>query len=83
MAEDGERQSLRRVNRALRVLLAIWVVAYPVLACGPLLTGNPLMAGLGLFAGAVFLVPSLVGTLVLAVLVWLTNPPRTERSPGR
>lgn len=64
------------VNRALRIVLAIWVIGYAVVACGPLLTGNALAAGLGLFAGAIFLVPWLVGTLILAVLVWLTNPPR-------
>lgn len=63
------------VNKALRIILALWVIGYAVLACGPLLTGSPFVAGLGLFAGAVLLVPWLVGTLVLAVLVWLTNPP--------
>jgi hypothetical protein len=35
-----------------------------------------LVVGFGLFAGVVLLVPWLVGTLILAVLVWLTNPPR-------
>lgn len=64
------------VNRTLRILLAIWVVGYAVLACGPFLTGNPFFAGLGLFAGVVLLVPWLVGTVILAILVWLTNPPR-------
>lgn len=64
------------VNRALRILLAIWVIGYAVVACGPLLTGNPLVVGFGLFAGVVLLVPWLIGTLILAILVWLTNPPR-------
>jgi multisubunit Na+/H+ antiporter MnhG subunit len=35
-----------------------------------------LVVGFGLFAGVVLLVPWLVGTLILAILVWLTNPPR-------
>lgn len=63
-------------NTVLRALLAIWVVGYAVVACGPLLTGNPFAAGVGLFAGVVLLVPWLVGTLILTVLIWLTNPRR-------
>jgi hypothetical protein len=62
------------VNQALPIVRAIWAIGYAAAACGPLLTGNPFAAGLGLLAGAVLLIPWLVGTLVLAVLVWLTNP---------
>jgi len=64
------------VNSLLRVVLAIWTIGFVVLSCGPLLSGNAAAGGLGLLAGAVFLVPWLIGLLVIGVLVWLTNPRR-------
>ena len=67
------------LNRALRWLLAIWTIVYLVVACGPLLlTDSGLLQGIGLVTGLILLVPWLVGVVVLAVLVWLTNPPPRE-----
>ena len=40
-------------------------------------SGFPTRTGVGLIAGAVLLIPWLVGVLVLSVLVWLTNPRRS------
>jgi hypothetical protein len=62
------------LNLGLRILLAVWVVGFLLVSCSPLLTGSGGAGVLGLLAGAVLLVPWLVGVLVLAVLVWLTNP---------
>ena len=49
------------VNTGLRLLLALWVIGFLVIACVPLLTGNATAGGLGLLAGGVLLVPWLVG----------------------
>jgi hypothetical protein len=66
------------LNLVFRILLAVWVIGYLAVSCAPLL-GDSAGAGLlGLFAGAVLLLPWLIGVLVLAVLVWLTNP-RADR----
>lgn len=62
------------VNSLLRGLLAVWVLGFLVISCVPALTGNALLGGLGVLTGAVLLIPWLVGCLILAVLVWLTNP---------
>ena len=39
-------------------------------------SGSVSAGSIGLLAGAIFLVPWLIGVLLLAVLVWLTNPRR-------
>ena len=64
------------VNTILRLLLAIWVIGYVLVSCGPLFSGNAGAGGLGLLTGGLLLVPWLVGVLVLGVFVWLTNPRR-------
>jgi hypothetical protein len=64
------------LNSLLRVALALWVLGYLVIACVPVLTGNIVVGGLGLLAGAVLLVPWLIGIVVLGIFVWLTNPSR-------
>jgi hypothetical protein len=70
------------VNGCLRFLLALWTILFLVISCAPLLTGNAVAGGAGLLAGAVFLVPWLIGVLILAILIWLTNPRRwTGGSP--
>jgi hypothetical protein len=58
-------------RQILKVLLAIWAVAYPVLSCGPMLlaNGSGSAGGLGLLVGGVLLLPWLVGIVVLGVLV--------------
>lgn len=62
------------MNGCFRLLLAVWTVAFLVISCVPMLTGNGVAGGVGLLAGAVLLIPWLVGVLVLSVFVWLTNP---------
>jgi len=61
------------LNLVFRILLALWVAGFLLISCVPLLTGSGGAGILGLLAGAVLLVPWLVGVLTLAVLVWLTN----------
>ncbi|HEX4898193.1 MAG TPA: hypothetical protein VFV53_07490 [Candidatus Limnocylindrales bacterium] len=62
------------LNLVFRILLAVWVVGFVLISCVPLLAGSGGAGILGLLAGAVLLVPWLVGVLILAVLVWLTSP---------
>ena len=64
------------MNGFFRLLLALWTILFLVISCAPLLTGNAIVGGAGLVAGAFLLVPWLVGVLVLAILIWLTNPRR-------
>ena len=64
------------MNSFFRFLLAIWTIGFLVISCVPLLTGNAAAGGVGLLAGAVLLVPWLVGVLILSVFTWLTNPRR-------
>lgn len=67
-------------HRIIRLLLTIWLVAYPVLACSPILLGS-ISGGAsggyavlgGLIAGSVFLMPWLVGIIVLGLLALLTR----------
>ncbi len=62
----------------LRVVFAIWLVAYPVISCGPaaLLDGG-IAGAIGSFVsftlGSILLVPWLLGLLVLGGLVWITG----------
>jgi hypothetical protein len=72
------------LNQRLKLALVVWVVALPVVACGPaLLARGDLLAFLlggasGLLFGSVLFVPWLVGVGVLYLLVRLTDvpPPR-------
>ena len=70
----------------LRVLLAIWAVGYPVVACGPLLLGatqdapGVLIGGvLSLFLGTALLGPWIAGLVILGVLTVVTRPPAAVR----
>jgi hypothetical protein len=63
------------MHHVLRLLFAVWLVAYPEVSCGPVLLGaaNGGTAGGavalgGLILGGVFIVPCLVGLLVLGLL---------------
>ena len=62
------------MNFVLRVILLIWVFGYLVVACAPMLGANGLVGALGFLGGLVFFIPWLIGLIVLAVLVWVTNP---------
>jgi hypothetical protein len=65
-----------RVNSLFRVLLAIWVVLYLVIACAPVLSNSVFVGGIGFVSGIILLVPWLVGAVILGCLIWLTNPQR-------
>jgi hypothetical protein len=64
------------VNTILRLLLLLWVIGYLAISCQPLFSGSATAGGVGLLAGAILLIPWLIGVLVLAILIWLTNPRR-------
>jgi len=63
-----------RVNTIFRVLFAIWVVLYLVIACAPVLSNSVFVGGLGFVSGIILFVPWLVGAVILVCLIWLTNP---------
>jgi hypothetical protein len=67
------------MNFILRVLLLIWVFGYLLVSCAPVLGANLFVGALGFLTGALLFIPWLFGVIVLAVLVWLTDPgrPRT------
>ena len=62
------------VNTTLRIALLIWVVGYLVVSCVPLLTGHLFIGGITFIAGLIFLIPWVIGILVLVLLIWLTEP---------
>ncbi len=70
------------MHATLRLLLAIWAVAFPVISCGPILLGanegatGALVGGIaGLILGSVLFAPWIVGLIVLGIGVYLTRPP--------
>jgi hypothetical protein len=70
-----------RTNTRLKIILAIWAVAYPVLACGPAyLTQGGVSGAIGnitsLFLSSVLLIPWLLGLIVIGALVWISGPRR-------
>ncbi|MEO5940225.1 MAG: hypothetical protein ABIZ72_04720 [Candidatus Limnocylindrales bacterium] len=64
------------MNTALKVLLLIWVVGYLLVSCGPLLGGHLFIGAVAALGGIVLFVPWLIGVVVLAVLIRVTNQPR-------
>lgn len=68
------------MHRILRILLAIWLVAYPVISCAPIIggvvvggsSGGGAMLG-GLFAGWLLFAPWIVGILVIGLLTLLSR----------
>ncbi len=69
------------LNGRLKLILAIWAVAYPVIACGPALITEGGVSGfvgnfISLTLGGLLFVPWILGLLVLGALVWATTPRR-------
>lgn len=64
------------MNTLLRVLLLIWIFGYLFVSCSPLLGGDLILGAITFLGGIVLLVPWVIGILVLAVLVRLTDPVR-------
>ena len=60
----------------LRIVLLIWVIGFLAISCGPLMTGNTTLGGIGLITGFFLFIPWLAGVVILASLVWFTNPRR-------
>lgn len=74
------REGRSAINRLLRTVLAVWLVAYPVLSCGPILIGASVGGGpgggavlAGVLAGGLLFWPWVVGVIVLGLLVLLTG----------
>ncbi len=64
------------MNLLFRVLLLIWVLGYLFVSCAPILGGHLLVGAVTLVGGIVLFVPWVIGIVVLAGLIWVTNPPR-------
>ena len=67
-------------HRVLRAALTIWLVAYPVVSCGPALAGVAVGGTSGgltvltaLLVGSVLWWPWIVGVIVLGLLALLTK----------
>ena len=65
-------------NRWLKVITAIWVIGYFVVACGPAIAadgivGSILGAGIGLALGGALFVPWVVGLALLIGGIYLTR----------
>ncbi len=66
-------------NSWLKVILALWVLGFLVVACGPVIAadgiGGTLIGGaFGLLLGSFLFVPWILGVGVLLLLIWLTKP---------
>jgi hypothetical protein len=64
------------MNTIFRVLLAIWVVLYLVIACAPVLSNSVIVGGIGFVSGVILFVPFVIGAVILVCLIWLTNDQR-------
>lgn len=74
-ATDGTIRGVA-TNTIFRVLLLIWVCGYLFVSCVPLLTGHLIIGGITFVAGIIFLIPWLLGVVILGALIWMTNPRR-------
>jgi hypothetical protein len=64
------------VNTLLRILLLLWVVGYLFVSCAPILNGHLLIGALTFVGGIILFLPWILGIVVLAALIRMTNPPR-------
>jgi hypothetical protein len=64
----------RDVNFAARILLLLWVFGYLFVACAPILGGHLIVGALSLAGGILFFPFWMIGIVVLAGVIWLTNP---------
>jgi hypothetical protein len=81
MRVDSRRGTIRRVNIIFRVVLLIWIVGYLFASCAPILGGHLVIGAIALAGGILFFIPWVVGIVILAGLIWLTNePPRPPQS---
>ena len=65
------------MNTALRIALLVWVLGYLFVSCAPILDGHLLIGTMTLIGGLIFFVPWVIGIVILAALIYITNaPPR-------
>jgi hypothetical protein len=69
------------MNTVFRIGLLVWIVGYLFLACSPILGGNLLGGAIALIGGLILFIPWVIGIVVLAVLIWLTDPSRSAGPP--
>jgi hypothetical protein len=65
----------RDVNLAARILLLLWAFGYLFVSCAPILGGHLILGALSLAGGILFFPFWVIGIVVLAGIIWLTNPP--------
>jgi hypothetical protein len=64
------------VNTVLRIVLLLWVVGYLFVSCAPILNGHLLLGAITIVGALVLFVPWVLGIIVLAALIRMTNRPR-------
>jgi hypothetical protein len=74
---DAPAQVPSRGYRRLRLVLLIWLIAYPIISCSPVIlgaaTGGVSLGLAGLLVAATFFVPWLVGIAILGALLLLAR----------
>ena len=63
------------MNTLLRIVLLLWVVGYLFVSCAPILDGHLLLGAVTFVGGIILFVPWVLGIVVLAALIRMTNPP--------
>jgi hypothetical protein len=76
MRPGCRRGTIGGVNTLLRILLLLWVVGYLFVSCAPILNGHLLLGAVTFIGGIILFVPWVLGIVVLAALIRMTNPPR-------
>jgi hypothetical protein len=76
MRRPRRHGTIGRVNTLLKIVLLLWVVGYLFVSCAPILDGHLLLGAVTFVGGIILFVPWVVGIVVLATLIRMTNPPR-------
>lgn len=71
-----------------KLAFVVWLVTFPVVACGPALSSNDLIGFLlggfaGVLLGSLLFLPWIVGVGVLYLVMRLTEDPRPPYPPTR
>jgi hypothetical protein len=76
MRRPRRHGTIGRVNTLLKIVLLLWVVGYVFVSCAPILDGHLLLGAVTFVGGIILFVPWVIGIVVLATLIRMTNPPR-------
>jgi hypothetical protein len=76
MRRPRRHGTIGRVNTLLKIVLLLWVVGYLFVSCAPILDGHLLLGAVTFVGGIILFVPWVIGIVVLATLIRMTNPPR-------